>query len=484
MNLLQGLIHWAADAPNLPLFEDEAQDISTERWLQECAGFAGRLSSAGVEPGDRVVVLLERGLDAARAIYAALWCGAAYVPIDPSGPPERSKQILQDVKARLLIGRGPSPDWLDDADYFDLTAETAREIVPLPDLCAVDSEQIAAVLYTSGSTGTPKGVAISHRAVNAFMDWCQEVFGLDRSDRIASLAPFHFDLSLFDLFCAPSSGATTCFMPDRLKLSPARLADWLAERKITCWYTVPSILAFLALKGGLQERPLPALRQVLFAGEVFPTTHLLSLLSQLPQVDFYNLFGPTETNVCLYWPVDRQAVSMDRAIPIGESACQASLTISADDNELLVKGPCLMSGYWQQDGAPRTTYDADGWFHTGDKVSQEANGRYHFHGRLDRMIKSAGYRVEPAEIESLLNSLESVDGAAVVSIPDPVGGSRIAVAVAGKDNSQQNLRKFIDGRLPGYMRPAYYLTLDQLPILSNGKTDYQAVSRMIQETFR
>jgi non-ribosomal peptide synthetase component F len=137
---------------------------------------------------------------------------------------------------------------------------------------------MATILYTSGSTGNPKGVAISHQALLNFSSWTQTTFKLNQQERIASLAPFHFDLSIFDLFSSLASGATVYFLPARLSLSPSRLTAWLSKYKITTWYTVPSLLSFIALKGALQTTDLSHLKRLLFAGEVFPSQHLIKLI--------------------------------------------------------------------------------------------------------------------------------------------------------------------------------------------------------------
>jgi acyl-coenzyme A synthetase/AMP-(fatty) acid ligase len=305
-------------------------------------------------------------------------------------------------------------------------------------------------------------------------------FGLKRDDRIASLAPFNFDLSLFDLFAAPAAAATTCFIPGPLKLVPARLVEWLRQQAISTWYTVPSMLGLLTLKGSLDKQSLPRLRQVLFAGEVFPTPRLQQLCAFLPDTDFYNLFGPTETNVCLYWPVDRGCLDGTQAIPVGRPACQAELAIDPEQGELLVKGPCLMSGYWQ-DGRAVPVLDAQGWFHSGDRVSLNAAGEYDYHGRLDRMIKSAGYRIEPAEIEQVLRAAPGVLQAAVVGVPDPLSGTRIAAAVAVEGVDRSSLQAHASRQLASWMRPSFYLLVKDLPFLPNGKTDYQGITRAIEQ---
>ena len=341
-----------------------------------------------------------------------------------------------------------------------------------------DEAQNSALLYTSGSTGTPKGVVISSRAIMHFCDWATAAFSIHPDDRIANLTPFHFDLSLFDIFTGPLNGATTVFMPDSLTLAPSKLVDWLIEHSISCWYTVPSILGFLLYKGNLANKHVTQLRQILFAGEVFSTPKLIELVNHLPKTRFFNLFGPTETNVCLYWPVNKRRLNADEAIPVGAAAAGAQLKICPENRQLLVKSPCLMSGYWI-DGRPNLPVDDQGWYHTGDQVSIDPDGDYLYHGRLDRMIKSAGYRIEPAEIEQALGNVPGVQAAAVTAADDPVSGSRIVAAVAGHAIDRRLLKKQLKTALPAYMQPADFVFLEQLPLLSNGKIDYRKIAKMI-----
>jgi len=481
MSLLARLSRVQPDGDSRIVFEDDERSLSVVQLLERAASLGGLFRSRGVEPGDRVAILLDRGLDATMAVYATLWAGACYVPVDRSSPVQRMRYVVQAAGCRLVVGAGLAPDWPAGAAYLDLNEVSASPAGGI-EAHQAGPEEIAAILYTSGSTGTPKGVAIPHRALLAFADWGQKTFGLDAGDRIASLAPFHFDLSLFDLFTAPCAGARTRFMPDRLKLSPARLADWLVEHRISTWYTVPSMLGFLSLKGGLENRALSGLKRILFAGEVFPTRRLKALIRQLPDTAFFNLFGPTETNVCLYWPVDPARLVDERPIPAGIPACGAEIRVDPQCGELLVRAPCLMAGYWR-DGRPHLPVDEAGWFATGDRVSVNPAGEFEFHGRLDRMIKRAGYRIEPAEIEQVLNRMEQVTAAAVVGLDDPVSGSRIVAAVAGRNLGQQTIRAFAGANFPPWMRPTHFLLLDDLPVLPNGKTDYQSVLRAIEQEF-
>jgi len=468
-------------APRQVLFADAGSQLDARELFARAASLAEQLHARGIGPGSNVALHLPRGLDAVVAVYGILLAGACYVPLNSSCPGDRNQFIIRDAGCCCVLVNDTAPPWLADAglDFVDIT-DVPDSPPATYTVMEYNTEDRAAILYTSGSTGRPKGVVISQRAIKAFSDWCVSMFGLNSNDRIASLAPFNFDLSLFDLFAVPAAGAGTYFIPENLKLAPARLVEWIQQYAITTWYTVPSMLGLVALKGGLDRQSLPQLRQVLFAGEIFPTQRLQQLCSLLPDTGFYNLFGPTETNVCLYWHVDVTRLDGRQPIPVGWPACQAELAIDPEQGELLVRGPCLMSGYWQ-DGMAVPVLDSQGWFHSGDRVTVNAVGEFEYHGRLDRMIKSAGYRIEPAEIEQVLRAVPGVLQAAVVGIPDPLSGTRIAAAVAVEGADRSSLQAHASKQLAAWMRPSFYLLMKDLPYLPNGKTDYQGVSRAIEQ---
>jgi len=467
-------------APRQVLFVEADRPLDAYRLYERAAGLAAQLHTRHIGPGSNVALFLPRGVDAVVAVYGVLLAGACYVPLNKHCPGNRNQYIAQDAACGCVLVNDTAPPWVADAglDCIDIRALPDGP-PPTGKITESSAEDSAAILYTSGSTGRPKGVVISQRAIVAFSDWSVSTFGLNRDDHVASLAPFNFDLSLFDLFAAPAAGACTHFIPEQLKLAPARLVEWLHQHTISTWYTVPSMLGLMTLKGGLGKRGLPRLRQVLFAGEVFTALRLQQLTRLLPDTAFYNLFGPTETNVCLYWPVDARRLDGIQPIPIGWPACDAELAVDPERGELLVKGPCLMSGYWQ-DGRAVPALDAQGWFHSGDRVTVNAAGEFEYHGRLDRMIKSSGYRIEPAEIEQSLCTLPGVLQAAVVAVPDPLSGTRIAAAVVVEGVGRSSVQAHACGQLAAWMRPSFYLLMKKLPLLPNGKTDYQGISRAIE----
>ena len=173
---------------------------------------------------------------------------------------------------------------------------------------------LAYILYTSGSTGKPKGVMLSHENGVSYVDWCTEVFEPDANDRFSSHAPFHFDLSILDIHVPLKHGATLVLIGEDIGKDPERLAALIAEQRISIWYSAPSILGLLAQFGKLDRHDYSALRLVLFAGEVFAVKHLRALTVQLPKPRYFNLYGPTETNVCTYYEV-MLPVPEDRVVP-------------------------------------------------------------------------------------------------------------------------------------------------------------------------
>ena len=327
------------------------------------------LRSHGVGTRDRVGIVMKKSANTVAAIYGVLKAGAAYVPVDASAPSARNAYIMQNcgVKA-ILIEQRLVDTFVAAADPAHplpvlLTIETAessrRVTVAAPaassnttPAAAAEGEpgadDLAYILYTSGSTGKPKGVMLSHENAVTFVDWCSEVFDPQPTDRFSSHAPFHFDLSILDLYVPLKHGATLVLVPDEIGKDPVRLPQLIADEKITCWYSAPSILSLMAQFGKLDNYDLSQLRYILFAGEVFPVRHLRTLTELLPMARYFNLYGPTETNVCTWYEVPLP-VPAERTdpFPIGEVCShlagkvvdEAGNTVSTgDEGELVIAG--------------------------------------------------------------------------------------------------------------------------------------------------
>jgi amino acid adenylation domain-containing protein len=508
-------------------FPDRAAVVDGERSVtySELDATANRLAhllaECGVAPGDRVGLYLEKSLEAITGIYGILKAGATYVPLDPGAPTARLGTIAGDAGLRcLLSGTEKAGEWSaleaagaplealvvlnatdgevtgpDGVRVVTSTALAAHPPDAPPDVPRSTSD-LAYILYTSGSTGMPKGVMLSHLNAMAFVDWAVAEFAVTESDRLSSHAPLHFDLSVFDLYAAARAGAAVVIVPGQLALFPVELAKWIREAGITVWYSVPSILTLLVLRGKLAEVELPALRTILFAGEVFPTKHLHRIVELLPHVRFANLFGPTETNVCTWYEVPRWAGEPPASIPIGKAITDVEAFAVLEDGtlapegevgELYVRGPTVMQGYWgdaertgrtllrEWDGAP----GGGGFpvYRTGDLVHLDENGDWIFLGRRDSQIKSRGYRIELGDIEAALNQHPGVVECALVAVPDEVVTNRIkAYVVLRGDVGDDELNRFLGERLPRYMAPEVYEFRSDLPRSSTGKIDRRALA--------
>jgi acyl-coenzyme A synthetase/AMP-(fatty) acid ligase len=337
----------------------------------------------------------------------------------------------------------------------------------------------------------------THASALSFVDWCSDTFAPTSADRFSSHAPFHFDLSILDLYVPLKYGAALVLIGEEAGKQPQRLAALIAERRLTVWYSTPSILRLLLEFGRMERYDYSALRLVLFAGEVFPVKHLRALQALWPHPRYFNLYGPTETNVCTYYKVPGR-IPEDRTepLPIGRT-CENDRDRVVDaeerelppgsEGELYVAGGSVMQGYWHLPERNDRAFFRDGegtrWYRTGDLVREAGDGNYLFLGRKDRMVKRRGYRVELGEIEAALYRHPAVREAAVVALSDEESGVLIKAYLdtpaEGEPPSLIELKRFCAENLPLYMIPDRFSFQASLPKTSTDKIDYQTLKELV-----
>lgn len=453
-----------------------------------------------------VAVFLPKSAGTVFADLGIVCTGNAYSNLDVKSPAARVKAIIDNLRPVVVVtsralasqveAMGVAPERLffiesvlEEAVTIDRAGIQARldRIIDTDPLC---------IINTSGSTGIPKGVALTHRGTIDFMDWVFGRFELDERVRIGSLSPFYFDIYTLELNLCLAKGATLVLVPDQLAIFPAKLMAFLQAQEISFIFWVPSIMVNISNQGLLPEFDLGAMRNVWFAGEVFPTKHLNAWRRALPAAQFVNLYGPIEIHVdCTYFVVDR-AFDDSEPIPIGHPCRNTDVLILNGENrpcapgevgELCVRGSSLALGYWND---PEKTARAfvqnplqksfpELIYRTGDLVRTNDRGEIMFIGRNDYQIKHMGYRIELPEIEHQILNIEGIANACVLYNKD---AKEITVFYESRNGEipAGRIREELLKTLPKYMLPTAFHQLPELPRNPNGKIDRNGLSLRLQ----
>ena len=483
------------------------------------------LKAAGCEQGDRVGLLLPKSPLAIVSMVGILKADCIYVPLDPSSPTPRVRKIVESAEPRVILAdaraalrlrellsdprlrRAIAVGWMEreraGGEAFEPTF-SLEDVVRAPSDpmdYRNNSTHPAHILFTSGSTGTPKGVMIAHRNVIHFVEWARRHFNLGATDRLSGHPPLHFDLSTFDVFGTFASGAQLHLVPPEINLLPNALAEFIRASELTQWFSVPSLLSYMAKFDVVQFNDFPSLRRLLWCGEVFPTPALRYWMARLPHATFTNLYGPTETTIASsYYTVGACPEDDSTPTPIG-TACEGEELLVLDQalrpvppgevGDLYIRGVGLSPGYWRDPDKTRAAFvpnpmspdSADRLYRTGDLAKIGADGLVYFLGRADSQIKSRGYRIELGEIETALNSMSFLQECAVVAIPtDGFEGTVICCAYVPRPAvaiTPAEIRKELAKVLPAPMLPSRWMAFERLPRNANGKFD----RRQLQEAF-
>jgi amino acid adenylation domain-containing protein len=517
-NIARYLLAAAQRFPDRPAVVASDGRVITYRELDgQARRVAAFLLDVGIAPGDRVGILLPKSIEAVCTIYGTLLAGAAYVPLDCRGPSAWIRTILDDCQCRAIfadpgsrdvisIARRPNDTVVFVPDGATSTTETTADPVWADVMrcealagpgASVRLDDLAYILYTSGSTGVPKGVMLTHGNAAAFLDWCWGAFDIHEDDRFASHAPFHFALSIFDLFFSIRQGASLFLLSEEMGKNARQLVRFIATQQITVWKSTPAVLMLLMEFGGASQNDLGSLRWIILGGGVFTLKYLRRLAATATRAAIFNHWGSTETHGCIYARI-HTPIPEDRvqAYPIGFPCSHCSTMILTDEGAaappeeggiLCISGPSVSPGYWNRAAETRAAFfelDRKRWYKTGDVVRFDPQEGFVYLGRRDRMVKRQGYRIELGEIEKALGDHACIREAAVIAISDNAD-SRVRVQAfvvfSGPEKlSIIELKTYCAERLPLYMSPDSFVYLDAMPLTSTGKTDYRALERQVQ----
>lgn len=456
------------------------------------------LLEQGLEPEARIGLWAKRSPTVIVALLAILKAGGAYLPLDLKSPPERLAAILAEANCSLLLSCGgiEAPAIAGDRCCKILDLETMSELIAtrpvgIPQV-SVAAENLAYVMYTSGSTGKPKGVSVLHRGVVRLVK-NNNYARFDRDRVFLQLAPLAFDASTFEIWGALLNGGQLAIAPPEMP-SLAGLARLIRYHRVTTlWLTAG--LFHLAVDEGLEG--FEGLQELLAGGDALSVSHVEKALTQLPNCQLINGYGPTENTTfsCCY-RIERDR-PLGNSVPIGRPIANSEVYLLdrylqpvpvGIAGEIYLGGDGLARGYLQREELtaerfiphPFTTEIGAKLYRSGDRGRWRDDGTIEFLGRLDFQVKLRGYRIELSEVERCLLAHPEVRSA-VAMVREKAGTRPRLVAYVvrqtpGLDSLQ--LQRFVATQLPEYMVPSAIAFLSELPLNRNGKVDRRALSEI------
>ena len=467
----------------------EGKKLSYSELNNRANQLAHYLMKKGVGPETVVGISVERSPEMIVAMLGVLKAGGAYLPMDPEYPADRLALMLEDSGAPVLITQKSfEPKYADsetnkifiDMDWAYIDGESTENPVN-----KAVSENLAYVIYTSGSTGKPKGTLLQHRGLCNFATAHVQTLGMNNNDRMLQFASFSFDASVSEIFTTLFAGATLYLAKRETLLASPKLIDLLKTEKITAAIIPPAMLSVLPAEG------LPDLKIIISAGESCGK----DIISKwVPGRSFYNGYGPTEATVGpTIYKVDPLKQDL-QTVPIGRPLSNVKVYLLDKylhpvpigiPGEIHIGGVCLARGYHQRPEMTAEKFVPDLFssepgarlYKTGDLGKYLPDGNIEFFGRVDFQVKVRGFRIELEEIESVLAQNEAIEDVVVLAKKDKAGENRLVAYIVTDHKplpEKSEIREFLKSRMPEYMVPTAFVTMDVLPLTPNGKIDRKA----------
>lgn len=472
---------------------------------------ARSLREHGVGPDHVVAICVGRSLDMVVGLLGILKAGAAYMPLDPTYPPERLRYMLEDARPPIVlvdeVARLPSPPVGTEViqlgeQLLKIAGSRAENLrAEALNLC---SDHLLYVIYTSGSTGAPKGTAMPHGAMVNLIEWHRRTLPTGTGVRVLQFAALSFDVAFQEIFSTLCTGGELVLLDETIRRDPRELIELLYRQRVARMFLPPVMLQAIAEQYKATTVTLDQLEDIITAGEQLRlSAEIVSLFERLPRCRLHNHYGPTETHVVTALMLTGQPKEWPMLPSIGKPISNTQIFILDERRqpvpltavgEIYIGGENVARGYLNRPQLSAQRFVPDPFnadtnarmYKTGDLGRWRTDGTIEYLGRNDDQVKIRGFRVELGEIESRLAKQHQVKEVVVVA-RDDAGGSRVLVAYLtlreGHSGSADDLAAFAKSALPEHMVPSAYVILDQLPLTPSGKIARRALPPPAAESY-